>query len=190
MKNDTASWLVASTLALAVGALPACSGGGSSKGNTEPPDMVGMTAAHNAARAAVMPAASPALPNMTWSSAIATQTQSYTENCVFADWTGPNPQSDPWGSNAFAGTGTYTPADVVNAWVSEDAYYDYATNTCESGKVCGHYTQVVWRDSIQLGCGMTNCTKNNPFTADGSGNWVLWVCNYSPPGNYVGEKPY
>ncbi|KAE8681937.1 hypothetical protein F3Y22_tig00111280pilonHSYRG00063 [Hibiscus syriacus] len=23
---------------------------------------------------------------------------------------------------------------------------------CASGKVCGHYTQVVWRDSVRLGC--------------------------------------
>lgn len=143
--------------------------------------MVGMTAAHNAARAAVMPAASPPLPPMTWSSTVAATAQAWTNNCVFAD------TNNGYGSNAFAGTGTYTPAQVVQAWVSEDAYYNYANNTCASGKECGHYTQVVWRDSVQLGCGMTNCTKNNPF---GSGPWQLWVCNYNPAGNYVGQKPY
>jgi pathogenesis-related protein 1 len=193
MKNHLASWLVASTLAL--GALPACGGasqgsGGSgtgggtgSTGDQEPPDMMGMTAAHNAARAAVMPAANPALPPMVWSSTIATWTQQYTTNCNFADTTGPN---GDWGSNAFAGTGTYKPADVVGSWVSEDADYDYATNTCT--KDCGHYTQVVWRDSVGLGCGTTTCTQNNPF--GGSGAWQLWVCNYDPAGNYVGMKPY
>jgi hypothetical protein len=144
--------------------------------------MVGMTAAHNAARAAVMPAANPALPQMSWSSTVAASAQAFVEACVFAD-TGP-----PYGSNAFAGTGKYTPAQVVEAWVSEDANYDYATNTCASNQVCGHYTQVVWRDSTELGCGMANCTANNPF--GGSGPWQLWVCNYNPPGNYVGMKPY
>ena len=157
----------------------------SSSGSTtdpEPPDMVGMTAAHNAARAAVVPSATPPLPQMAWSSTVAASAQAWANNCVFAD-TGP-----PYGSNAFAGTGTYTPAEVVASWVSEDADYDYATNTCAQGKECGHYTQVVWRDSVGLGCGMATCTKNSPF--GGSGAWQLWICNYDPPGNYVGEKPY
>jgi hypothetical protein len=120
---------------------------------------------------------------MAWSSTIAASAQAFTTNCVFADTT------DQYGSNAFAGTGTYTPAEVVAAWVGEDADYDYASNTCQPPPAqCGHYTQVVWRTSVELGCGMTNCTANNPF--GGSGQWQLWVCNYSPPGNYVGEKPY
>jgi pathogenesis-related protein 1 len=158
--------------------------GSGNTGDPEPPDMVGMTAAHNEARAAVQPPATPPLPTMSWSSTIAASAQAFTTNCVFAD-TGP-----PYGSNAFAGTGTYTPAQVVASWVGEDANYDYATNTCAPGQMCGHYTQVVWRDSVGLGCGMTNCTKNNPFSGDGNGPWQLWVCNYDPPGNYVGEKPY
>ena len=144
--------------------------------------MVGMTAAHNAARAAVMPKATPALPQMAWSSTVAASAQAFVESCVFAD-TGP-----PYGSNAFAGTGKYTPAQVVAAWVGEDASYDYANNSCAAGAVCGHYTQVVWRESTQLGCGMATCTANNPF--GGGGPWQLWVCNYNPPGNYVGMKPY
>ena len=119
---------------------------------------------------------------MAWSSAIAAVAQAWTDKCVFAD------TSNGYGSNAFAGTGTYTPADVVQSWVSEDADYDYATNSCAAGKECGHYTQVVWRDSVGLGCGKTTCTKNNPF--GGSGAWQLWVCNYNPPGNYVGMSPY
>jgi pathogenesis-related protein 1 len=142
--------------------------------------MVGMTAAHNAARAAVVPSATPPLPAMAWSSTVAASAQAWANNCVFAD-TGP-----PYGSNAFAGTGKYTPAQVVASWVSEDADYDYAANTCSAD--CGHYTQVVWRDSVGLGCGMATCTKNSPF--GGSGAWQLWICNYNPPGNYVGEKPY
>jgi hypothetical protein len=144
--------------------------------------MVGMTAAHNSARAAVMPAANPALPTVSWSATVAASAQAFVEGCVFAD-TGP-----PYGSNAFAGTGTYTPAQVVQSWVSEDANYDYATNTCTPGQQCGHYTQVVWRDSTQIGCGMKTCTTNSPF--GGNDPWQLWVCNYNPAGNYVGESPY
>src|SRR6202043_2729205 len=100
-------------------------------GDPEPPDMVGMTAALNAARAAVTPVATPPLPPMKWSSTVAASAQAFVESCMYAD-TGP-----PYGSNAFAGTGKYTPAQVVASWVSEDASYDYATNTCDAGAVCG-----------------------------------------------------
>jgi pathogenesis-related protein 1 len=153
-------------------------------GDPEPQDMIGMTAAHNAARAAVQPAATPALPTVSWSATIAASAQAFTTNCVFADTT------DAYGSNAFAGTGKSTPEEVVASWVGEDAYYDYASNSCEAGQQCGHYTQVVWRDSVQIGCGMTNCTENSPFTSSGKGAWQLWVCNYNPAGNYVGQQPY
>jgi uncharacterized protein YkwD len=156
----------------------------SNPGDPEPQDMIGMTAAHNAARAAVQPAATPPLPTVSWSATIAASAQAFTTNCVFADTT------NAYGSNAFAGTGTSTPEEVVASWVGEDAYYDYASNTCEAGQQCGHYTQVVWRDSVQIGCGMTNCTENSPFTSDGKGAWQLWVCNYNPAGNYVGQQPY
>ena len=71
-------------------------------------------------------------------------------------------------------------ADVVSAWVDEVHDYHYASNTCKAGKQCGHYTQVVWRTTRQVGCGMSLCPDKGQ----------IWVCNYDPPGNWVGEKPY
>jgi pathogenesis-related protein 1 len=154
-------------------------GGSGGSGDTEPAAMKGMTAAHNAARAAVVPAASPSIPPLSWSGTVADTAQAWADNCQFMHSGG------QYGENIFAGSGSYAPADVVAAWVSEDAGYDYATNSCSD--VCGHYTQVVWRDSKDLGCGVTNCTDNSPF---GGGAWQMWVCNYDPPGNFNGEKPY
>jgi hypothetical protein len=153
---------------------------GTDTSNSEPSDMTGMTAAHNAARAAVDPPASPALPNMQWVSTIAAKAQSYSAKCNFA-----HSGASGLGENIYASTGATTPAGVVASWVSEKKYYDYSNSSCS--KVCGHYTQVVWRDSTQLGCGHTTCASNSPF---GSGKWELWVCNYQPPGNWVGQRPY
>eukprot|EP00850_Spirogloea_muscicola_P021971 SM000270S10368 [mRNA] locus=s270:93874:95998:+ [translate_table: standard] len=73
---------------------------------------------------------------------------------------------------------------AVAAWISEKQYYDYASNTCQTGKVCGHYTQVVWRESVKLGCGAASC----PFVFSSgttlySGSAWLVACEYSPPGN-------
>lgn len=45
-----------------------------------------------------------------------------------------------------------------NGWHNERQWWTCSSNTCASGKVCGHYTQVVWRNSIRLGCGATTCT--------------------------------
>jgi len=142
--------------------------------------MEGMTQAHNSARASVDPPASPALPAMQWANDVAQQAQAYAERCSFE-----HSGTKGLGENIYASSNAVTPAKVVESWVSEKQNYTYATNSCT--KVCGHYTQVVWRDSTKLGCGHASCKTNSPF---GSGNWEFWVCNYQPPGNYVGQKPY
>ena len=69
---------------------------------------------------------------------------------------------------------------MVDAWASEVVYYDYESNSCDRGEMCGHYTQLVWSTTERVGCAMATC-------ADGS---EIWMCDYDPPGNYVGEWPY
>eukprot|EP01018_Ginkgo_biloba_P006473 Gb_11042 [translate_table: standard] len=87
----------------------------------------------------------------------------------------------PYGENIFWGTGQdWTPLDAVKFWVDEKQYYSYANNTCDGNEMCGHYTQIVWRDSRRLGCARIVCDNGNLFM----------TCNYDPPGNYIGERPY
>lgn len=160
------------------GSMSGSSSSGSSGGG-EPPAMNGMTAAHNAARASVNPAPATPMPPLTWDPGIAAGAQAYAENCVFQH------SNSPYGENLYATTGGGSPQDVVGSWVSEAANYNYSSNSCNG--TCGHYTQVVWADSLRLGCGMAVCNKNSPF---GGGSWEIWVCNYDPPGNYIGERPY
>jgi pathogenesis-related protein 1 len=73
-------------------------------------------------------------------------------------------------------------ADVVGLWDREKQWYDHATNTCSApaNKSCGHYTQVVWRNSLEVGCAKAICSDFSQ----------VWVCNYAPAGNVQGEKPY
>ncbi len=73
-----------------------------------------------------------------------------------------------------------SPTQTADSWGAEKAHYNYAANRCTKGKMCGHYTQMVWKSTTELGCGMAVC-------ADAS---QVWVCNYRPAGNYVGRKPY
>jgi uncharacterized protein YkwD len=71
-----------------------------------------------------------------------------------------------------------TPQHVVDDWGKEEKNYDHAANSCSG--VCGHYTQLVWKASKTVGCGMAFCADKAQ----------VWVCNYHPVGNVAGERPY
>lgn len=129
--------------------------------------------AHNAARNQV------GVGPLVWDNTVAAYAQDYAKkrmgDCSLTHSNG------PYGENLFWGSGAeFTAAQAVNAWVNEKQNYDYNTNTCAAGKICGHYTQVVWRNSARLGCARVKCNNGAIFI----------TCNYDPPGNYVGQKPY
>lgn len=146
---------------------------------------LGALEVHNCARKTVIPAASPSIPMMTWSSTAAQAAQSWANGCTFA-----HGGASGYGQNIYAAAGiTPTFTDATRDWAGEQAYYNYATNGCASGKQCGHYTQMVWRSTTQVGCGQTMCTANSPFGAQFP-TWYFIVCDYSPPGNYSGQRPY
>lgn len=69
----------------------------------------------------------------------------------------------------------------VDSWGSEIHDYNYKNNSCEPGKMCGHYTQMVWRESTKVGCAIAVCEDSRE---------QVWVCQYQPAGNMVGSKPY
>jgi pathogenesis-related protein 1 len=73
-----------------------------------------------------------------------------------------------------------TPTQVTDIWGSEKADYNYTANVCAAGKVCGHYTQIVWKSTTEIGCGKAVCQDNSQ----------IWVCNYKPAGNIIGYRPY
>lgn len=144
-----------------------------------------MLQTHNTARAQVSPPASPALVPLTWNSAAQQIAQSYSAQCTFAH----NANRGNYGENLYASTNQASATEVVQSWVAEAANYTYSTNSCKASAQCGHYTQVVWRATTSVGCGLTRCTTNSPFPGF-PGAWYLWVCDYAPPGNYVGQRPY
>ncbi|XP_018820825.1 pathogenesis-related protein PR-1-like [Juglans regia] len=88
----------------------------------------------------------------------------------------------PYGENIFWGSGNgWTPSQAVTAWVSERKWYNYRSNSCAGGQQCGHFTQIVWRTTRRVGCSRVICS---------GGRGVFMTCNYDPPGNYIGERPY
>jgi pathogenesis-related protein 1 len=99
------------------------------------------------------------------------------ENLAFAEWCC---KSKPYP--------LLTPKKVVNYWAEEMQDYDYKTNRCQPGKQCGHYTQIVWHSTRKLGCAVAHCASTNDLKQTTTRE--VWVCRYSPRGNYIGRKPY
>ncbi|KAI9112407.1 hypothetical protein K1719_016604 [Acacia pycnantha] len=128
--------------------------------------------AHSAARSAV------GVPPLAWDDMVAQFAQDYANqrkgDCQLVHSGG----GGKYGENIAWSSGDMSEADAVKMWVDEKPYYD--SNSCIGGQQCLHYTQVVWRNSVRVGCGKVRCDNGGTFIG----------CNYDPPGNYVGEKPY
>jgi pathogenesis-related protein 1 len=147
------------------------SAAGAPKPHELSPLAVEMLSAHNAFRKQLR------LRQLVWSDRLATVAQSWANRLLIRQEFR-HQSLPPYGENLFEiNGGTATPDDVVHDWASESLDYDYVSNGCHS--VCGHYTQIVWRSTAQVGCAV----------ARGSGREV-WVCEYNPPGNVVGQRPY
>jgi len=142
---------------------------------------------HNQVRAHPQPPPPSPLPPLTWSTGAAQVAQGWADNCNYQHNAGRGPRGE--NIAASAPPGRWGISDVVGAWAGEVSDYDYSNNTCAPGKDCGHYTQIVWRDTTRVGCAHRLCNTNTPFGSQAP-DWDFWVCDYEPPGNVIGQKPY
>ncbi len=153
-------------------------GGGDNADGGGGEDPMGAVSAHNAVRQSAQPTPQPALPPVVWDAQLADVARSWAEGCVFEH------SSNEFGENIYVGSGTPSAGDAIQAWADEAAMYDYDSGACSG--VCGHYTQIVWRDTARNGCGCADCDSVAGVSFSGR----LWVCNYDPPGNFIGQPPY
>ncbi len=101
----------------------------------------------------------------------------------------PDNQKLGYGENLYAHTqkSPITIQEAMKIWYDQEMpYYNYDDGSCKEGydnrgrRVhCGHYTQVIWRDTKEVGCANAQY-KNGVF----KGGYV-YVCKYKKAGNVI-----
>lgn len=122
---------------------------------------------------------------MSWRSDLAATALAWGTNCLF--------DHSPfyWGENLAMGA-SYNPTGLTNAWYQQEVCsYDYTKPGFK--EATGHFTQVVWAGTLNVGCAMVGpdiCP--NGFRDYSSGHvfngWML-TCEYDAPGNAAGQFP-
>ncbi|ODV90868.1 hypothetical protein CANCADRAFT_15606, partial [Tortispora caseinolytica NRRL Y-17796] len=100
---------------------------------------------------------------LTWDSTLASFASNYANNCVFQHSGG------PYGENLAMGYSSI--AAAVKGWTDEASSY-----TGGYSSAAGHFTQVVWKSTTKLGCGVASCSSGK-----------IYVCEYDPAGNVLGQ---
>lgn len=112
-------------------------------------------------------------PALSWSPRLAQVAQQWADSlrdqgCKFGHSGG------RYGENLAAGTsGTLDGRSVTGMWYDEVKLYSFGSGGFSMET--GHFTQVVWRETKQMGCGVSTCRGMD-----------IWVCEYDPPGNVQG----
>jgi len=112
--------------------------------------------------------------DLSWNKTLADAASSWASSCQLKHSDGTLLDS-PYGENIVAATGHFPIANAMLQFVSDEADYDPSTPTYN------HFTQVVWKDTTQLGCAVSACSGIFP---DSKASY--YVCLYDPPGNVIG----
>lgn len=122
---------------------------------------------------------------MRWNPALAASAQRWADRLAATgrfEHASENPAA-PQGENLWAGTpGHFAPEAMVDAWVREKRFFRPGVfpDNSTTGRIedVGHYTQVIWRTTLEVGCARAFGTREE-----------VLVCRYAEAGNYRGERP-
>ncbi len=133
-----------------------------------------LLAAQNAYRAPLN------LPPLQWSLRLAAQAQAWAEHLAQI---GTLQHSGPGQNLAMGTAGAFSLTQLVDLWGHEQRYFHNGNfpdiSTTGNWADVGHYSQLIWATTTQVGCGY----------AENHGQAFL-VCDYNPPGNVMGQPVY
>lgn len=126
------------------------------------------------------------MPSLKWDAALARRAQAWADHLAAKEKFehSPNLPGQPLeGENIWGGTtGAYSPENMVDLWIAEKAHFVEgvfpANSTTGHVKDVSHYTQIVWRGTGTVGCGISK-----------GRNEEIMVCRYSDRGNLRGTNP-
>lgn len=128
---------------------------------------------HNQLRAEV------GVPSLSWSTDLAVLAQDWADKLSRENGFRHRPRNERSGigENLAAGRNVGV---MLGLWTDEKDDYDPNTGTCRPGTECKHYTQMVWRNTTELGCGVASHRTYGR----------VLVCDYRPAGNLRGRPAY
>jgi len=124
------------------------------------------------------------MDDLTWSSDLAGGAQQWAEKMASTSNFGHSPKSN-YGENIVMGTkGMFNTVSLVERWTNEKKYFIEgctfpACSTTGSWEKVAHYTQIIWRDTKQVGCGIASNSRD-----------TYLCCRYLKAGNWNGQKVY
>jgi Cysteine-rich secretory protein family len=129
------------------------------------------------------------VPPLVWNNSLAAGAQAWADYEASLDRSFHSPGNFRDYAETIANSGPHNPIDVnatlipmLNFWINEKANYVPGTPVEQDGGAPNyywHYTQLVWRTTTEIGCGMATNSVND-----------FLVCRFLPMGNYIGQAPY
>jgi len=108
--------------------------------------------------------------SLKWSPSLAQRAQLAVDTCKF--------QHTGSGENLYLNSVATTSCEAaVPAWDDEERFW-YKPGNPDFSLCTGHWTQVVWKSTKEVGCARRYCSNLH-------GTFV--ACEYSPSGNFLGE---
>jgi uncharacterized protein YkwD len=127
---------------------------------------------------------------LAWSASLVQAAQNWANTCP----SGHSPNRVNVGENIRWSSGLESEANIVASWYNERPVYEgfssnYTVNypmtvdqfnvdNSNPATMYGHFTQVVWRSTTQLGCAQATCNIGWRYVT---------VCQYAPAGNSAGQ---
>jgi uncharacterized protein YkwD len=126
------------------------------------------------------------VPRLAWNAGLARDAQAWAHKLAAEGWLrhASRAENGGTGENLWMGSaGFYAPETMVGAFLEEGLDYRPGTfpNVSRTGnwQDVGHYTQIVWRDTREVGCAIASNARDD-----------FLVCRYWPSGNWMGQRPF
>lgn len=123
---------------------------------------------------------------LTWSAKLAEHARKWAQTLAVSDMFEHAPVGADGGEGENLWTGTkddYTPEEMIGFFIDEGKLFKRRkfpdVSTTGRWEDVGHYTQMVWKDTREVGCAIASNRQNDYL-----------VCRYLPAGNIIGQQVY